>query len=43
MEHLDVAYLEQGSNMSYLKIDPYLNPLRSNAKFKSLPKRMGLN
>jgi len=43
MEYLEMAYLEQGSNMAYLKIDPYLNPLRSSAKFKSLLKRMGLN
>jgi hypothetical protein len=36
VEALEQAYKERSTLMSYLKMDPRLDPLRGNAKFQEL-------
>lgn len=40
MEALDQAYRERSTLMSYLKMDPRLDPLRSNPRFQELLRKM---
>jgi serine/threonine protein kinase/tetratricopeptide (TPR) repeat protein len=41
-EWLDKGYDERPSNMSYLKVEPRLDPLRSDPRYHELLQRMGL-
>jgi serine/threonine-protein kinase len=41
-EMLEKAYQERSSALSWLKVDPRLNPLRSDPRFKNLLSRVGL-
>jgi serine/threonine protein kinase/tetratricopeptide (TPR) repeat protein len=40
---LEKAYLERDNRLCYLKIDPRYDPLRSDARFKALLKKMNLD
>jgi tetratricopeptide (TPR) repeat protein len=42
MEWLEKAYEENSGQMIYLKLQPSMDPLRSDARFQSLLRRMGL-
>lgn len=39
---LDVAYQQHDSGLKYLKVDPCLDPLRSDPRFSKLVRRVGL-
>ncbi len=41
-EWLEKSYLDRGQEMTRLKIDPFLDPLRDDPRFKDLLKRVGL-
>jgi hypothetical protein len=41
-EWLDKGYDERPANMSYLKVEPRLDPLRSDPCYRELLQRMGL-
>jgi hypothetical protein len=40
---LENAYQDKAGNVPWLKIEPKVDPLRSDARFKDLMRRMGLN
>jgi tetratricopeptide (TPR) repeat protein len=42
MEFLNMAYEEHASELIYLKVDPFLDKLRSNPRFKDLLKKVCL-
>lgn len=39
---LDKAYAQHDTGLTYLKVDPCLDPLRSDSRFQSLVRRVGL-
>ena len=41
LEWLDRAYRERNKGMTFLKVDPALDPLRSDPRFQDLVRRMG--
>ena len=42
MDWLQKAYEDHVSELIYLKVDPYLSNIRSDARFKELLKKVGL-
>jgi hypothetical protein len=40
---LDEAYAERESDLCYLKVDPWLDPLRPDPRFKALLVKMNLD
>lgn len=43
LNYLEKAFAERGSFMIYLKVEPYLDPLRSHPKFERMIKEMNLS
>ena len=39
---LDIAYQEHDTNLTFLKVDVALDPLRSDPRFTALVRKMGL-
>jgi TolB-like protein/DNA-binding winged helix-turn-helix (wHTH) protein len=42
LDWLDKAYLDRSNPLIFLKVDPELDPLRSNPRFQDLQRRIGL-
>ena len=42
LDWLDKAYQDRSNPLIFLKVDPELDPLRSNPRFQDLQRRIGL-